>query len=365
MPSRPNLSQNPDFRQRRAEAGELLRNNLNIRGILEATRERFHRISTLLKKENINKHDQGHQWRTALNAALIMMQLEFSKKEILLASGAALIHDIGYLAKSEVKPDDKDGKAQFKEHALKGATEAKDRIGRMLNVMNKLRERKGENDEADEPEKEKNVMERVLEECEAILRYRDENGEWKAPNDEGVLLMEESILNHNDYGKNDIAYDPEKIKPPALAVQIGDKLDICKERVYAEHMSPKAFIKGINGFDSHYFHRCVPFCVQNYELSINQEEKTMKVIYHVDPSDFIDIMRREFPHFEYSNEHFSSDFMRAYTRSCEVAAEAAGVLLGNITDDTTLEVELHFKDGENRTLPFSRPLRPKSENKAA
>lgn len=313
-----------------------------MKEILTVARGRFQNIDALLSQENINKHDQSHQIRTAVHAVRAMRQMGFEHREMMVAGAGALIHDIAYNQPDDNVEDSDDGynvgkKARHKEHAKKGAHEA----GRILRTALGAVREQGDSNPA----------------LKELISYKDANGEMRVINEQDIELIEESILNHNDYGKDEAAYDPRLISKSALMVQMFDKLDICRKRVYDEHMTPGTFVEGSGEYDEHYFHKVVPYCIRNYEAKMDAESGTIEMTYHVEIGDFKKLMREKYPHFNYSEAEFSHDFLRAYTKNCRIAAEAAGVILDNSDNRGTLTVKLDFGNGRTEEMAFNRPNR--------
>jgi hypothetical protein len=342
MPSLKEIPQNKEQILSHAETMVFLRGHLPIKEIMTVTRERFTNIDSILSEAQINKHDQGHQLRTAVHAAQAMHQLGFSHREIMQATSGALIHDVGYNKRDEAEDDSLDGynvgtKAQFKKHALKGALEVEESLRAMLAAV---REQGDDNPT-----------------LKRLVSYKDENGEMQTLDEEDVKKIVEAILNHNDYGKDNANYDPHEISKGALMVQLFDKLDICRKRVYPEHMDPGAFVEDSKDYDPKYFHRVAPYCVQSYEHQIDPETGTMEMVYKVDLAEFRALMQKSHPDFRYSEADFTSDFQRAYTKNCRIAAEAVGVILDNPTNQATLTVKLDFGNDRVEDLEFARPNR--------
>lgn len=310
--------------------------------IMRITRKRFAEIDELLLREHINKHDQPHQLRTAVNASSTLRQMGASHRDIMRAAVGGLIHDIGYIDPDEVPEeaahDDYHGgnNRKFKKHARKGATEARRVLTQMLQTVRSQ-------DDANPSLKK-------------LISYKDENGQDQLMDEEDIERIAEAILNHNDYGK-DGDYDARTISTSALMVQLFDKLDICKGRVYKEHMEPDAFMPGSEEFDQRYYHRSVPFCVQSYDYELDEKRGVMDMTYHVDLSEFRELMRAKYPDFEYTEEDFTHDFKRAYAKNCQIAAEAVSVILDNVNGGPTLRVELVFADNGRKAMAFSRPNR--------
>lgn len=329
-----------------AQALSFMREHLPLGEMITITRQRFAEIFELLLESTINKHDQGHQFRTALNAAKAMIGLSFSLEETILALAAALIHDVGYNQPDEEAPvSNKDTynqgkKAHFKKHALKGANEVKSVL---LTLLNEAKSQ-GEKNPA------------LLK----LMSYkRDRDGEPYLIDEKGIDQLAEGVLFHNDYGTNEENYDPRSLTKGSLTVQLFDKLDICRARVYKEHVAPSEFAKNDHGdyVNPRCVHRMVPYCINDYDFSMNAEAGTMEIIYNVNLEAFRSLMETAHADFKYSSDEFERDFIEAYTKNCRVAAEAAGVILDNLTDEPTLNVRLRFTDGEERKLEFSRPQR--------
>ncbi len=325
-----------------AETMVFLKQHLPMKEVLEVTRERFREIDGILLQAQINKHDQSHQIRTAVFAAQAMRELGFSHREIMQATTGGLIHDVGYNRPDDAEKDSDDGynvgkKAKFKKHALNGAIEVEERLQRILKVVRK-----------------KGVDDSVLSQ---LVTYKDENGDIQMIDEEDIERIGEAILNHNDYGKNKAGYDPRQIGKGALMVQLFDKLDICKKRVYKEHMSPSSFVEGSGEYDEQYFHKLVPYCISHYEPKMDQKNGHMEMTYHVNVGDFRDLMRNKYPNYNYGEDDYVQDFQRAYTKNCRIAAEAAGVVLDNQNGAGTLTVILDFGNGRTEELTFSRPNR--------
>lgn len=335
------------------ETLDFLGKHVALKQIIEGTRPRFEDISEILLDVGINRHDQPHQKRVALYSAAAMRQLKFKHYEILAGGVAGFIHDYGYLEKNpntcDPDPTSYNGgpKGYFKLHALHGAKE----IENKLNTLFKIAKRSKNLDF-------KNIYQEKS--WRSLLIYKDELGEYKLINHEDIKLIVEIILNHNDYRKNESDYDPKDLSRPTLMVQIFDKLDNCRERVYApEHLNPSIFIEGNEDYDVKYFHRCVPYCIQDYQCTIEPKNGNMRVVYQVELEEFNKIMKKDYPDFNYTEEMFEKDFLKAYTKNSQIAAEAIGVVLNNITDDPTLTVELNFTESNNKTeIPFARPDRP-------
>lgn len=313
-----------------------------MKELLSVTRDRFREIDEILLGAQINKHDQSHQLRTAVHAAKAMRELGFEHREVMQAATGALIHDVGYNSPDDEAKDSDDGynvgkKAKFQMHARNGAMEVEDRLLKMIEVVRK----RGLDDSL----------------ISQLVSYKDENGETRVIDEGDVDKIAEAILNHNDYGKNEAGYDPRQISKGALMVQLFDKLDICKKRVYEEHMSPSSFVEGSGEYDETYFHKLVPYCVSHYEPKMDAETGHMEMTYHVNIADFKRLMREKYPHFKYSEDEYVQDFLRAYTKNCRIAAEAAGVILGSTSSEGTLTVRLDFGNGRRQELAFNRPNR--------
>lgn len=333
----------PRQHSRQAEAIMFMKDHMSLKAIMQMTRDRFAEIDTLLRQEKINKHDQGHQLRTAANAVEAMRDLGFGHRDTVLAAAGALIHDIGYNQPDEPSEADLNHeyhggkKAQFKKHALTGAIEAQQALSDMLNSVKQDGE---ENSDLTE-----------------LMSYKDEAGKRHVINEEDIHKITEAILNHNDYGKDDDNYDPRQIGSGALMVQLFDKLDICKQRVYPEHMEPGVFVEGHEDFDPKYFHRAVPYCISNYEYKIDEQAGIMYMVYHVELDEFRTLVQAQFPDFQYSETDFVSDFQKAYGKNCSIGAEAIGAIMELRTSAPTLEVELRFKEGSSKKLGFAKPER--------
>lgn len=320
-----------------------LKDHLPLSEIMSATRERFSAINRLLLTEQINRHDQGHQFRTTVNAVSAMRQLGFEHREIMQAAAGALIHDIGYIRPDEPdfseKPDDYHGgnRAKFKKHALYGGQEAEEKLQRLLKLVE--------------------TNERAAEKWGNMVSYHDENGEKQRMDETDIQAITEAILNHNDYGKDQENYDPRQIGRGALMVQLFDKLDICRQRVYNQHLNPSAFAPESPDFDPKYFHRTVPFCIRNYTFSIDREDGTLNMTYHVDLSEFQAMIREAYPNFKYEEVDFLRDFQKAYTHNCRIAAEALGVIFDRPTSQRALQIKLKFTASGAEEMAFSRPDR--------
>jgi len=141
-------------------------------------------------------------------------------------------------------------------------------------------------------------------------------------------------------------------------IQVMDKVDICRQRVYKEHMTPETFVEGSGHYDEQYFHKVVPYCIpQPPEHSMDPETGTMTSVFHVDLRDFKRLMQNSYPGFRYNEDEYTRDFRRAYTKSCRTAAEGVGVILDNPTNQATLTVRLDFGNGHIKELEFARPNR--------
>ena len=316
-----------------------LKENMYLQALIEAIRGRFEEINALLLEKNINKHDLGHQMRTASGAVRGMQMLGFSHRDQVLGGFASITHDIGYNRADPPKAEDLNdvyhggNKAHFKQHALSGAREAREWLGMLLKAAP------------------------TSPEIAKIITYKDADGKEQRLDEKDIEVIVEAILNHNDYGKDDANYDPRKIGKTALMVQLFDKLDNCRQRVYKEHIEPSAFIEGNPEFDKKYFHRAVPYCISHYDFNIDRQAGVMHINYQTDIEDFTQAVRAEFPNFEYSEAHFVEDFKKAYTKNCQIAAEAAGTVMESAGLRPTLMVTLNFASGNQVTLPFSRPDR--------
>lgn len=331
------------------DALKFMEANVPLIEISMATRQRFKKILKVLFEAGINKHNQSHQFRTALNTTRIMMELDFDRRAIVQAIIGALMHDIAYH-----KPDTKEKgggrddyntgkKAHFMKHALNGARE----IERLLNGLLKRAKRQGDRN----PKLQK------------LLSYKNEEGSFDLMNEEDIRAITEAILNHNDYGKDDMEYDPRTISKGALVVQLSDKMDHSRQRVYKTQMKPEVFKRNKEGYDNpKCVHQIVPYCIKSYEFSINKEEGTMEWVYKVDMTDFIDLMKKADSNFVYSKKDYVRDFEAAYTKNSEVAAEAIGLILAKTEQERvelkgkkTLIVKLQFPDGEEEIIEFARP----------
>ena len=320
-----------------------------MKELMTATRGRFREIDEILLEAQINKHDQSHQLRTAVHAAQSMRQLGFEHREIIQAATGALIHDVGYNRPDDAAKDSDDGynvgkKAKFKKHALNGALEVEGRLQRMLDVVRK-----------------RDVSGSTM---GKLVSYKDENGETQLIDEADISRIAEAILNHNDYGKSEASYDPRQISKGALMVQLFDKLDICRKRVYKEHMTPESFVEGSDEYDPQYFHKVVPYCIRNYEPKMDPESGTMEMTYHVDLAEFKQLVREKYPHYRYNEDDYKNDFVLAYRKNCRIAAEAAGVILGQAGNDGTLTVKLDFGNERVEELVFNRPNREIYEHKS-
>lgn len=333
----------------RADTMVFLKQHLPMKQIMTVTRDRFKEIYGILEEAQINKHDQSHQLRTTVNAVQAMQELGFEHEEIMAAAIGGLIHDIGYNQPDHDEKDSDDGynvgtKATFKQHAKKGAEEAEATLKTMLETVRE----QGDSNPT----------------LKQLISHRGEDGEMRLIDEEGIEKIAEAILNHNDYGKNKAGYDPRQIGKGALMIQLFDKLDICRERVYSEHMAPETFVEGSGKYDEQYFHKVVPYCISYYEPQMDPETGHMDMTYHVDIDDFKRLMRKRYPHFNYDEDEYVQDFLRAYTKNCRIAAEAAGVILDNTNNSGTLTVKLVFKNGRTHELPFNRPNREIYEEEA-
>lgn len=342
----PPLNKNPRIENNTASQAETMvfvEEHLPFEQITTITRERFRKIDRILEQVNINKHDQSHQLRTAVNAAQAMRQLGFDHREILMATAGALIHDVAYNQPDDAEGDSMDGynvgkKAKFKKHAWKGAREVG---GALRSALAAVREQGDSNPT-----------------LKGLISYKDKNGEMKLIDEEDIELIEETILNHNDYGKDDRKYDARGVGKGPLMVQVMDKMDICRQRVYKEHMTPESFVEGSSQYDEQYFHKLVPYCIpQPPEHSMDPETDTMTSVCKVRIDDFIKLMREKYPNFNYSEADYMRDFRRAYSKNCRIAAEGAGVILDNPTNEATLTVKLDFGNGNVQELEFARPNR--------
>lgn len=321
-----------------------MKEHMPLKEIMLATRERFAEIDELLRQEVINRHDQGHQLRTAVNTVSAMRQIGIPHREVLQAAFGALVHDVGYNqqdhASAEELQDEHLGgkKAQFKKHALYGAREVHETLTQLLEMAR-----------AD-----------ASGQAAQAISFKNKHGQPVMMDEEDVYRITEAILNHNDYGKDDVDYDPRKIGRGALMVQLFDKLDICRDRVYPEHMQPEVFDKKSDKYDEKNCHRVAPFCVSDYEWKIDVVTGKMKMTYNVDTTEF-EAMMTEYSKdhdepFVYNAEKYERDFLKAYEKNARIAAEAIGTIMGHETDEPMLEIELKFTDS-SKILNFARPKR--------
>jgi HD superfamily phosphodiesterase len=335
------------------ETREYLKKHSSFQEIIRATRDRFDEIFELLEKEGINKHDQGHQVRVALNSAIAMRKMDFSNRETVVATIAGLLHDYGYNRyDKEYSNKSEEGylggkKGKFKKHAIQGA----DEVVRKIKAMKRIIANTESNPNASQEEKEKIAY------WKKLLSYTDEKGTQSLLNEQDLELIHETILHHNDYGKKSEDYNPYNVSHSALMIQVFDKVDHCKQRVYDEHLKPEAFMMGHPEFDSKYYHRSVPACIQRNEFEINPEKGVMTCRYYIDTGDFEAMMQKQLPDFEYTTEAYTKDFIAAYKKNSKVAAEAIAVLTGRKTHKRTLHVELIFANGDEEHLTFKGPKR--------
>lgn len=341
----------------RNEATRTLKEGVELTTLINSVRDRFKAITQLLRQPEtlLNQHDLSHQMRTSLNSVALLERLGFSKRETLLVGVAGIMHDIGYIRK-DVDEADKEGynagvKGWFKKHALHGANELEDVLKLMLEVVNNPKILEHEDPEI------RSIIQKKVSEWRKMLEYKDENGEVHMIDTNDVQLMREAILHHNDYGKEGASYDPTGFNQAALATQLFDKLDIVKDRIDERHVTPHQVHPEV-GTDPHGCHRRAPWCVTDYHFSVDPQEGMMRAIYEVNLNRLSAVMQAEYPGFIYTEEAFVNDFNEAYSKSCRVAAEAAGILMNKASDTANFTVELRFKDGNSVELPFARPKRP-------
>lgn len=329
----------------RGEAMVFLKRHLPVKDWIEAIRDRFDTIDTTLLEDNINVHDLGHQIRVAINTVLVLRELNFDHRSIMQAGNGALLHDVRHLPETESSLHANDdylggNKGKYRRHALLGAMEVEQVLTALL-----------EHAQAGQP----------LGELETLITYKDQQGEVRQIDQQDINGIVEAVLNHNDYGQSMEGYDPKTVNKAALAVQFSDKIDNRRKRVYQEHMIPGAFIEGHPQYDPKYYHRCVSYCINDYDFSIDHSSKTITVRYEVDLTRFRRLMQQECPGFQYTKGQFLADFDRAYSKSSRIAAEAVGVLLENMSDEPTLNAEFHFtgEDASDQTyaINYSRPDR--------
>ncbi|MCK5601237.1 HD domain-containing protein [Candidatus Pacearchaeota archaeon] len=352
-----------------ASAREFLKEHSSLKEIVHWVRSRFSDITKNLREEEINKHDLSHQLRTAYNGVNIMQALGedyFTHRETILAGIAAVIHDVGYIDGDtediEEKGYNSGNKGKYKKHALKGANEVKRKLNQYLKLVN------GAYGDRVKIDAEK------VEEIRKMLTYKDENGEDRLINDKDIEFIWGSILHHNDYGKDTAEYNPWMVDPSALIVQLCDKLDHCRQRIYKEHLNPEDFVpdhERTNGSerDDKYFHRSVPYCIQDYKFLVNEKNGRMTWVANVDLNRFNELMKDVKPNY-YTPDSFAKDFHTAYEKSARVAAEALGAILHQSEDRKPLKeqtqyldihsplvVELQFSDGNKKRLYYTRPDR--------
>lgn len=351
-------------RRDNAAAREFLKEHIAYPEIINMIRGRFKEIFELLKEVGINKHDLSHQLRTAFSAINIMRELGpdyFSHREVVMAGAAATFHDIAYNRPSGTADEtgyNAGKKGDFKNHAPEGADEVKAYLTEALEKMKQA----------------KDQLNPEIAQLRKILTYKNENGESKRINDQDIDDIWGSIFHHNDYGKDKAEYNPWLIKNMMLMVQLCDKLDISRQRVYPEHMAPEDFVpteKRTDGQerDEKFIHRSVPYCINEYSYVVNAQNGRMTWKAHVDLEKFNTFMKDHHSDF-YDPDSFAEDFHRAYEKNARVAAEAFGKIMHRVDEKDSLSnqthyldshsplvVELDFGNGEKRRLYYRRPER--------
>jgi len=339
-----------EFSERKHEAGRFIKERLHVPEVFKFTAERFRQIYNLLLKVSINKHDQGHQYRVGLNTVVLMEMLGYDKEVQAVSALSALIHDIGYNRKDPPDHNNIDpaaaGKTSFKKHAAYGADEAK----RWLELLGKMKESERNISTLPSNAQAQGVS------LDDLITIKDENKNWRTLNKEDILQIYNQILHHNHYGMEGREFDPGEAGAVGLMVRFGDKIDVCRQRVYDEHVKdPNVFIEGDDSFDPFYFHRCVPYSTLGYEFDMPEDCSSVTIRYYVDLDDFNVLMSGVEGYEGYTQEDYRKDFLRAYKKSFEIVSESLAVILGEGAAENNLRIEFVCEQGEIEPMEFSSP----------